>query len=177
MISANILTLLTAQYAHEISNALSYTLMQSWADMRGLNGTAAFFRKQAADEQAHAAKVLDYIHARSEQLSNVPAITPIQVAGLVFDTFVGQFDAALALEVDTTAAIARVYAQAMAESDMMTCAWLAQPGGLILEQVEEENVIQTIIDRIIARAAYSTAGADLNGDVVHDIDCWLKGLE
>jgi len=98
---------------------------------------------------------------------------PVQAAG----TFVAQFDSALALEVDTTAAIARVYAQAMAESDMMTGAWLAQPGGLILEQVEEENVIQTIIDRIIARAAYSTAGADLNGDVVHDIDVWiLEGL-
>jgi len=173
MISANILTLLTAQYAHEISNALSYTLMQSWADMRGLNGTAAFFRKQAADEQAHAAKVLDYIHARSEQLASLPDIVPVQAAG----TFVAQFDAARSIEIDTTAAIAKIHAQAMAEGDMMTCAWLAQPGGLILEQVEEENTIQSIIDRIVVRAVGAFAGAELDGDVVHDIDCWLKGLE
>jgi len=178
ILSANVLTLLCRQYSHEIANSLFYTSLQSWADMRGLDGTAGFFGRQADDEHRHADMVLAYIHARNEQLANMPPVAPM-AAG---DDFMSQFDTAREIESRTTAAISAIHAQALAESDMMTCAWLAQPGGLILEQLEEENTIQSIIDRINARRGNvpldpaDVSQAEMPGEVIHDIDCWLKGL-
>lgn len=175
-ISSNILAMLTAQYYHEVGNSILYTLLQSWADMRGLDGTAGFFASQAKGERGHAKMVLNYIHDRNEQLG----LAPIPDVGALPDTFVGQFDAALARELLTTEMIKAIREQAYIEGDMMTCSWLDQPGGLVLEQVEEESTIQTILDRIIARSgnipldAADVTPAELPGNVIHDIDVWLK---
>jgi len=179
ILSANMLSLLSAQYAHEIKNALAYASMQSWAEMRGLDGTAAFFAGQSKGETDHANMVLAYIHARNEQLATgLPISWPTEFPA----SFVGQFLQAQAIERATTDAIYAIKAQAEAEGDYATCAWLSRPDGLILEQVEEENVIQTILDRVTARRGLvtldqedgGTVPAEMPGEVIHDIDAWLK---
>jgi ferritin len=178
ILSANMLTLLSAQYSHEIANSLAYTAMQSWAEMRGLNGTACFFKKAGSDERDHADMILAYIHDRNEQLD----VQAVALHPSAADNFLGQFMAAQVIERMTTDLIANIRDQAEAERDMMTCAWLAAPAGLILEQVEEENIIQTILDRISARMGnVSLDGSDVTpaetpGAVIHDIDAWLGGL-
>lgn len=178
ILSANLLTLLCRQYAHEVTNSLVYASFQSWADMRGLDGTAAFFASQAKGERDHADMVLKYIHDRSEQL----AVMPIDVSGAVApSSFVGLFLAAQELERGTSDAIAEIRAQAEVERDMMTCAWLVQPSGLVMEQIEEEATIQTILDRITARRGLVPLNGELEadmaempGEIIHDIDCWIK---
>jgi hypothetical protein len=79
--------------------------------------------------------------------------------------------------------IAEICTQADAEGDWLTRAWLMQPAGLAMEQIEEERTIQTILDRIAARrgmvpldASEGIDMAEMPGNVVHDIDCWIKGL-
>ena len=176
LLSSSILSLLSKQYYHETANALTYTMLQSWAEFHGLDGTASFFGKQAGDEHKHASMVLDYIHARNEKIAPGP-VPEIKDAP---DQFRASFELAQAIERATTDAVNAIKAQAELEADHATCVWLAMPGGLILEQVEEENTIQTIIDRITARAGgVSFDGsdvfpADLPGNIIHDIDCWLK---
>lgn len=176
VLSANMLSLLSAQYGHETANSLFYTALQSWAEMRGLDGTAAFMAGQAAGERKHADMVLAYIHDRNEQLNlgpiNVPPASPAH--------FLDVFTLAQAREVATTESVLSIKAQAEAEGDAATCAWLYAPGGLVLEQVEEERVIQSVLDRIKARtgginfAGETVPAADTPGEVIHDIDAWLK---
>ena len=179
-LSTNILEMLTTQYYHEVGNSILYALLQSWADMRGLDGTAAFFASQSKGERDHADMVLAYIHDRNEQLAlgTVPPVEPLPDG--MPNTYLGLFTAALAREIETTDKIKAIRFQAVNEGDAMTFAWLDQPGGLVLEQVEEINTIQTILDRINTRMGnVSLDGADVTpaempGEVIHDIDCWLK---
>ena len=179
ILSANVLTLLCRQYSHEIANSLFYAALQSWAEMRGLDGTAGYMAKQGADELKHAGQVLDYIHARNEQLTlagiDIPETSPA--------SFVDLFMLSQARERLTTDMIAAIKAQAEAEGDMLTCAWIVQPTGLAMEQLEEERTIQTILDRITARrgmvpldASEGVDMAEMPGNVIHDIDCWIKGI-
>jgi ferritin len=165
ILSANMLAFLTAQYGHETGNSLFYAALWSWAEMRGLDGTAAFFAAQSKDEQEHAEKVLAYIHDRNEQLGAIS----VDFSPTVPADFAGLFTLAQAREQATTAQIYALKAQAMAENDYATCAWLDAPGGLILEQIEEERVIQNILDRIAIRGTDPAA--------VHDIDVWIAGIK
>jgi len=179
ILSANVLTLLCRQYSHEIANSLFYASLQSWAEMRGLDGTAAYMAAQAKGELAHADIVLGYIHDRNEQL----ALAPLEIQATAPASFVDLFMLSQARERLTTDMIAAIKAQAEAEGDMLTCAWIVQPSGLAMEQLEEERTIQTILDRITARrgmvpldASEGVDMAEMPGNVIHDIDCWIKGL-
>ncbi len=69
ILSANMLLLLSRQYSHEMANSIFYRLLASWAEMRGLDGTAKFFAGQSADEIKHAESVAAYIEERNEELS------------------------------------------------------------------------------------------------------------
>ena len=162
ILSGNILNLLSVQYSHETANSIFYAALQSWADMRGLTGTASFFRKQSEGERGHADHVLSYIHDRNEQLAPKPVEIPVLTVG----TFTDLFKLAQERERLTSEMILAIKTQAEAEGDGATCQWLLDPDGLIKEQVEEENVIQTILDRI---AIDPTAGP-------HLLDVWIGGL-
>jgi ferritin len=179
ILSANVLTLLCRQYSHEIANSLFYASLHSWAEMRGLDGTAGYMAKQGADELKHAGQVIDYIHARNEQLS----LAPLDIPETSPASFIDLFMLSQARERLTTDMIAAIKAQAESEGDLLTCAWIVQPDGLAMEQLEEERTIQTILDRITARrgmvpldASEGVDMAEMPGNVIHDIDCWIKGL-
>jgi len=171
ILSANVLTLLCRQYSHEIANSLFYALLQSGAEMRGLDGTAAYMAHQSTHEREHADMILGYIHDRNEQLTiaglDLPPASPA--------SFVDLFVLAQARERLTTDMIAEICTQADAEGDWLTRAWLMQPDGLAMEQIEEERTTQAILDRIAARRGMVDM-AEMPGNVVHDIDCWIKGL-
>lgn len=178
VLSSNVLNLLSVQYSAETANAIFYASLQSWAEMRGLDGTAGYFRSQSEGERKHADKILDFIHDRNEQLqpTAVPVPTPAP------KTFLDVFLSAQKRERDTTDQIFAIYAQAGLENDLFTCQWLLADSGLIAEQREEERVTQTILDRIKVRAgevALETTDvvqAPDHGAIINDVDTWLKGL-
>ena len=179
ILSANILALLCRQYSHEIANSLFYASLQSWAEMRGLDGTAGYMAKQGAEELKHAGQVLDYIHDRNEQMTLAGIELPVEYPA----SFVDLFTLAQTRERLTTDMIAAIKAQADSEGDMLTQAWLVQPSGLVIEQIEEERTIQSILDRISTRrgmvpldASEGVDMAEMPGNVIHDVDCWIKGL-
>lgn len=180
ILSANMLSLLSRQYAIEVENALRYASLMTWSEMRGLDGTSAFFEKQSVGESDHAAIVLKYIHSRNEQM----VASSITWPGTFPESFVDQFLIAQETERATTEALSAIYAQATIEGDCLTSAWLMQASGLLMEQIEEERIIQTILDRVTARRGLvplnglsDTFMAELPGEIIHDIDVWIKDLK
>lgn len=158
-LSAAALSLLTDQFKHELSNSLRYLARSSWARFRGFEATADFFYREAQGEREHADKVRKWIEDRNEAL----VVEPYNYADASqFDSFDALFLTAIEVERDTTARLEKIYASALAEGDFLL---LAPVSELLVEQIEEENLYQTIIDRIVAR------GTDLAA--AHDIDVWI----
>lgn len=162
ILSTKVLGLLNKQYHHELKNHLRYINRASWADRIGLSGVASFFRKQAHGEAEHANQVLEFITARSMDL------TPEQVSAEPFPKELGGiFETALAIERETTQLLKEISVASFAENDLQTFYWIAD---LVKEQTEEENITQTILDRIKVRGLGDPAA-------VHDLDIWIGELE
>lgn len=166
LLASTISALLSRQYYHEIGNHIFYSILASWADNRGLDGAVAFCKKQAAGELEHALSIAKYITDRNDELA--PGAVPSAEKPTDFENL---FTAVQARELMTTDFIMELLSVATRDGDAATAAWLNAPGGLVLEQVEEENLIQTILDRIAVRRQ-----GDESGAWIHDIDEWLKGL-
>ena len=172
IISSNILSLLQAQYKHEMSNHFRYLARSSWARFRGLENTGDFFEKEAEGEKGHADIVRKYIEDRNEALD--PAGLNFAESSL-FTTFDELFTSAQMVERDTTESLQVIYAESFKAGDYMTCEWVM---GLIKEQVSEEDEYQTIIDRIVQRGGGIGQEESIKAfrkdiSAVHDIDLFL----
>ena len=165
-LSANMITALCGQYQIETMNAFRYTEMASWARYRGLEGIAGFLAGQAEGERGHAAKVLTYLESRNEKLEIFPFQYQVGSEWLDIDQLML---GAYYIEIETTASLYRLHFAADAEGDLMSGQWLMDPAGLIKEQVEEENLAQTILDRF---AQYPACPGR-----THDLDLWVGSLK
>jgi len=172
-LSPTIQEALSLQYAHEIANSLKYRYRQSWAEFRGLTGCAKYFAKEADGEVGHANMVARYLFDRNEELK----LRYIPNDEAPITDFVDLFKTSQAVELATTDLIKGLLAMARAEGDFQTEQWLFKPDGLLAIQTEEENEIQTILDRI---EQYTIMGLEPNGfgEMIHQIDAWIaEGLE
>jgi ferritin len=168
VLSQNIIDKLGAQYKHETANSLRYYQRATYADMIGLTGIAGFFKRQGDGERTHADIVYKYASDRN-------VILPI--SGLVFDepdinmgvAAPVLFEQAMKIENDTTIMLEIMLTMARQERDYLTEQWLLDTGGLLREQVEEMNLIQTILDRIGQMAG--------SPSLVHDLDTWVEALK
>ena len=164
-LSQGMIALLSQQYKHETANSLRYYQRSMYAEMIGLSGIASFYKKQAEGEREHADRVLSYVNDRNVMIA---------MAGLTFDDpdinigtdIVKTFESALIVEQTTTAMIEEMLKTARGERDYMTEQWLLDPSGLLKEQVEEEYLYQTIIDRINQMRN--------SASLAHDLDVYLS---
>lgn len=161
ILSQNIHNLLTDQYNHELCNFARYKARQSYADYLGLNGIAQFFGKEAAGEAEHAEKVFQFVSDRNERIYKVSPNASEEIPQGFRDIFIS----ALEIERQTTTKLNNLATAAMREGDLQTFFWVSD---LIKEQTEEENLYQTIIDRI------DTFGGDQT--TAHLIDTWIGSL-
>lgn len=172
-LSPTIREALSLQYAHEVANSLKYRYRQSWAEFRGLDGCAKYFAKEADGEIEHSKIVARYLFDRNEEL----IVKPILNSELPLADFVSIFTTSQEVELGTTELIKGLLALARSEGDFQTEQWLFKPDGLLAIQTEEENEIQTILDRI---GQYQIAGMEPEdmGEMIHQIDMWIaEGLE
>jgi ferritin len=163
-LSAGMLSSLNSLYRHEITNHLTYRQFQAWASFRGLTCSEKWLKSQAEGESSHAERVFSYILDRNE----VAEPAPFSFSAHPADNFNDIFAAILEVERGTTAAWSACYSAAMAEGDYMTAQWIMDSSGLMREQIEEENVAQTILDRIAIRGQDAAA--------IHDLDLWIGSL-
>ena len=161
-ISSNMLSMLSAQMQHELENKLFYQNLASYAAFNGLDGTCAWMSKQAAGEQEHSDKIKKYIEDRNETAYLTEAEVEAPVIGNYRDMFVMTQER----EWLTTDYLQNISKAALTEGDMMTFGVMQD---MIAEQIEEENIVQTVLDRITSRCGSSI----MDGCAVHDIDVWL----
>lgn len=165
-LSAGMLDSLNSLYRHELANHFTYRRFQAWASFRGLSGAEKWFSGQAAGEIDHAGKVFDYILARNETAEPSPFSF---VADGQIEGYRAMFEAALEVERGTTAAWSACYAAAMQEGDFLTAQWIMDSGGLMAEQISEENEAQTAVDRL----TMLSDGGTLTGEQIHLFDVLL----
>jgi ferritin len=149
-----LLTQLQRQANHELLAAQSYLAMAFWCDVHHHGGYAAFFHKQAAEEQSHARKILQHLVDRDI----VPVLGALNAPTVAFDNLVEVAEAAYHFERANTAGIHSAYETALAEKDYPAQVMLHW---FINEQVEEE----AWSDKMLVKTREATcAGATLNLD-------------
>jgi ferritin len=126
---------LQAQLTLERTNAAAYDALGAALDTLYWPGSAAWMKRAANEEREHAAKIADYLALRKITpvynwipMSNVP----------VDDNLLLFFDAALARETTTTAAILALYALAVSTPDPQTTVFLHW---FMIEQTKSEGEI------------------------------------
>lgn len=159
-LSMQIYQKLQEQYAHEKRNQIIYDVMASTMDFQGYTGASSFLSKQASGEADHAKAVYDYIVSRNE---------PVGIQGIevpeINSEFYELFEQVKVVELLTTDKLKAIASLAFAEGDYQTFYWIAD---LIKEQTEEENIIQTILDR------FGSCGK--TAEMTHHYDLWIANL-
>ncbi len=141
MLSEKIESLLNQQVKHEFDAGHWYLSMASWAEVQGYHGTANFFLEQFKEENYHAMKIFHFIndmdgHALAPEISQPPG---------EFDSYRHLFERSLELEQANTKKINALMDAALEAKDHATARFLQW---YVDEQVEEEELFRTILDKL-----------------------------
>ncbi len=141
MLSPKINTALNNQIAMEAYASAYYLAIASWCDVKGYPGSAQFFYNQADEERMHMMKIFQFINEADGH-----AISPaIDQPPHEFPNYVSLFETALAHEKKVTKSIHELVKLANEENDFATINLLQW---FVDEQVEEENQMQIILDKL-----------------------------
>lgn len=132
---------INAQVNAEMWSAHLYLSMSCHFAAEGLGGVANWYRVQFQEEQAHALKLIDYLVSRNCK----PVIRAIEDVPVEWKDLADAFYKTLEHEEKVTSMINNLYKIAEEEHDYATREML---NGFISEQVEEEENVRTLIDKI-----------------------------
>ncbi|PID64586.1 MAG: ferritin [Gammaproteobacteria bacterium] len=141
MLSKSMLSRLNAQINLEFYSSNLYLQMSAWADNHGLAGSAEFLQAHAAEEMQHMQKLFDYVL----ETGGMPALGAIAAPKTDYASLREIFEITLAHEKEITAAINELVALSFENKDFSTFNFLQW---YVAEQHEEENLFQTIIDKM-----------------------------
>ena len=118
-----------------------YIAMASWAETNGFSGVAAWLYSQADEERLHMLKFIKYINERGGK-----AVMPaLKKPAAEFKSVEDVFQEVLKHEEFVTASINEIVGLTLEEKDFNTNNFLQW---FVMEQVEEEASVRTIIDKI-----------------------------
>ena len=118
-----------------------YLAMASWAETNGFGGVASWLYSQADEERLHMLKFIKYINERGGK-----AILPsFKKPASEFKSVENVFDEVLKHEEFITSSINEIVDLTLAEKDYNTHNFLQW---FVMEQVEEEASVRTIIDKV-----------------------------
>lgn len=141
MLNPNVQTALNEQINAELYSAYLYLSMSLHYEAEGLKGLANWFNIQEQEEQAHARIFMNYINARGGRVE----LKPIEGVPTSWADPTEAFKATLEHEQKVTASINSLYSLATREEDYATRDRLAW---FVTEQVEEEDSVRTILDKL-----------------------------
>ena len=141
LISDAVQALLVAQIGHEMFAHYEYTAIACWFEAQALPGFAAWATKQSCDEVGHAKKVISFL----VELDINPALPAINAAAAQFESVDKAVAAIMLREKGVTENWKNIGKQAMADQDLAT---LNLSQWFINEQMEEENLVKTILQRV-----------------------------
>ncbi|MEI8344538.1 MAG: ferritin [Candidatus Omnitrophota bacterium] len=141
MMSPKMEKALNHQLVEEGYSSHLYLAMASWCEKNSLHGSARFMYHHAEEERAHMLKIFRYLNER-----NAYALVPeIKEPPHQFKSLTSVMEATLEHERHITKAIHHLVELSQSEKDHAAFSFLQW---FVLEQVEEENVFETIMDMI-----------------------------
>lgn len=132
---------LNAQINAEFWSAYFYMSMAVHFEGTAFRGMANWFKVQWHEEIAHAEILMNYVIARGGKVT----LEPVAAVPNDWNEPLAAFEATLAHEQKVTEAFNKLYALAVSENDYATRCRL---DWFISEQVEEEETVQTLIERL-----------------------------
>jgi ferritin len=133
--------LVNEQIAHEFHAAYTYLAIAAHFEAQNYEGFAKWMRLQAKEETEHALRLFDFMVERGERVELLEIPRPAQDFGTPLESY----RAALSHERKVTGQINEIYAAAVEAGDYPTQIMLHW---FIQEQVEEENVTGTAVERL-----------------------------
>ncbi|MBU8907948.1 ferritin [Desertibacillus haloalkaliphilus] len=141
MLSDKLLEALNEQMNFEFESAHTYMAMAAWCSDQSLDGFANFFLVQAEEERFHAMKFYNYINDRGKRAT----ITGYDTPKNEFDSILDVYKHGYEHERMVTERIYKLSDIAMDEREHATIQFLKF---FLDEQVEEEAMFDTIIDKL-----------------------------
>lgn len=141
---------LNEQIKKEEFSSRFYLSMAIWAEINGFPGAANFLYKHAEEERMHQMKFVHYVNERGGK----SALMDLEKPQDKFDSLNDVFKQIFEHEVYITGSINELFGLANDEKDYTTANFLQW---FITEQLEEENLMRTILDKI------NLVGADKAG--------------
>lgn len=141
MLTQQINDALNEQITREMHSSLIYLSMAAYFTDTGLKGFAHWMRVQAEEEMFHAMKVFDFIHDRNGRVKLSQIAEPTHH----WDSVQAVMEHTLAHEEGMTRSINELVDLAIKERDHATHNFLSW---FVQEQVEEEDTLRTILDKL-----------------------------
>jgi len=129
------------QIKYEFFSAFLYLAMASYASDLELTGFESWLKNQAAEEQFHATKFIDYLHERNERALVLGFEDPKNE----YTSILEAFEDGLAHEKIVTSRINNLMKIALEDNDYASANFL---NWYVTEQVEEEASFTTVINKL-----------------------------
>lgn len=141
MLSEKLKKQLNEQITKEAASFYLYMGMASWCESRGLSGAGQFLRGHADEELNHMKKIYHYVLEKGAMAE----MGDIQKPRQDYNDILELFQDTLKHEQYITSSINEIVETAFAEKDFATFNFLQW---FVSEQHEEENLVQSIVDKI-----------------------------
>jgi|SRR5690554_6415135 len=129
------------QIHKEASSSQIYLAMACWAEVKGFSGVANFLYQHADEEREHMLKLIRFINERGSH-AEIPALESPKKD---YDSLKSVFKSILEHEILVTESINDIITACLKENDHMTNNFMQW---YIAEQLEEEEMARTIIDKL-----------------------------
>jgi len=141
MLSKAIETALNNQIKIEAESSQIYLAMACWAEVKGLEGVASFMYAQSDEEREHMLKLVKFVNERGGHAK----ISQLAAPNVTFTSFKEMFETLFEHEVFVSQSINELVHISLEEKDYASHNFLQW---YVAEQIEEEAVARTILDKI-----------------------------
>lgn len=141
MLSKTIESALNNQIKIEAESSQIYLAMACWAEVKGLEGVAGFMFKQSREERDHMLKLIKFVNERGGHAQ----ISQLAAPHVTFASFKEMFEELLAHEIFVSESINELVHITLEHKDYATHNFLQW---YVAEQIEEEAVARTVLDKI-----------------------------
>ncbi len=141
MLSKRVEKALNAQIKIEAESSQVYLSMASWAEVKGLEGISQFMYKHSDEERMHMLKLIKFVNERGGHAT----ISDLKAPKINFGTFQKMFQELYDHEIFVSKSINDLVHVTLEEKDYATHNFLQW---YVAEQIEEEALARTILDKI-----------------------------
>ena len=141
MLSKKLEQALNEQIRIEAESSQAYLSMASWAEVKGLEGIAGFMYAHSDEERMHMLKLVKYVNERGGHAQ----ISELKAPKTDFGSFQKLFQELYEHEIFVSKSINELVHVTLEEKDYATHNFLQW---YVAEQIEEEALARTILDKI-----------------------------